>query len=232
MSDDAAASLAAYASLKRERPELFDSRDDGGPGGIRLVTRPEDFASVRAAVESSRDRSRTDGRDTRIGVLAHDPHMLLLRDPVILPDGSPGLYNRVVEGRCVAALPIVRDRIVLIRIFRHGLRRWCWEFPRGGADEGEPLELAVRRELAEEIGARTRSLTDLGDFSPGGSTLAIVGRLFAAYLDDVGEPNRKEGISDIMLASTSEVERMITSAEIIDGFTLAVFLRARLAGLV
>jgi putative (di)nucleoside polyphosphate hydrolase len=32
---------------------------------------------------------------------------------------------------------------------------WCWQFPQGGVDEGEDLEVAARRELAEETGIRT-----------------------------------------------------------------------------
>lgn len=35
-----------------------------------------------------------------------------------------------------------------------------WQFPQGGVDEGENLEAAARRELAEETGART--ITYLG----------------------------------------------------------------------
>jgi ADP-ribose pyrophosphatase len=137
-----------------------------------------------------------------------------------------------VEVPSVAVLPIFDGRPVLIRIFRHGLREWTWEFPRGGRDPGEPAEVTVRRELREEIGADIRELIPLGDFSPGGSSLAIRADLYAAHIDSVGQPENADNIAQVKVVDVAECEQMIRSSQIKDGFSLSLFLRARLAGLV
>jgi len=49
------------------------------------------------------------------------------------------------------------------------------------------------------------------------------GSVFLAYVTEDGE---------IKVFDTVEVERMIRASEMIDGFSLALFLRARLAGIV
>jgi ADP-ribose pyrophosphatase len=218
-----------YFRIMRERPELFHN---GDASGIEVLTSPD---AIRAAQESARDirqKRGLDVSDLRVGVLASDPYMLILRDAVRFVDGSLGLYNRIVEVPSVAVLPLLDGRPVLIKIFRHGLRDWCWEFPRGGRDRGEPSEASVRRELREEIGAEIRDLVALGDFTPGGSSLSIRADLYAAHIDRVGEPEHADNISEVRVVEVGECEALIRSSQIIDGFSLALFLRARLAGLV
>lgn len=218
-----------YARLMRERPELFRNQPDSG---VEVLTAPDE---IRAAQESAR-RARAgrgmDVSDLRVGVLATDPYMTIVRDAVRFSDGTLGLYNRIVEVKSVAVLPLLAGRPVLIRIFRHGLRDWSWEFPRGGCDPGESAELTVRRELHEEIGANITELVPLGEFTPGGSSLAIRANLFAAHIDGIGRPDRGDGIGDIKVFETAQVERMVRASEMIDGFSLSLFLRARLAGIV
>jgi ADP-ribose diphosphatase len=223
------AMLDRYLSLMRERPELFAN---AAGDGIEILTSRDAIAAAQKSAGSTRSRQGLDASDLRVGVIASDPYMLILRDAVRFPDGSLGLYNRIVEIHSVAALPLLNGVPVLVRIFRHGLRDWWLEFPRGGCDVGEAPEAAVRRELREEIGAEVRDLVPLGEFTPGGSSLSIRAQLYAAHIDAIGSPDRGDGIASIEVLAAAEVERLIRASRIIDGFTLATFLRARLAGVV
>lgn len=218
-----------YLALLRDRPDLFANHP---AGGIEILTDPEEIALAREAALSHREATGLDVSDTRVGLLARDPYMTVVRDAVRFPDGSLGLYNRIVETSPVAVLPLLHDLPVLIRVFRHGLRDWSLEFPRGGADRGETPEVAARREVIEETGATIAELQPLGQFTPGGSSLAIRAHLFVARIDQIGASDPLEGIEDARAYPVADVERLISDGEIIDGFTMALFLRARLRRLI
>ncbi|MGA9301929.1 MAG: NUDIX hydrolase [Bradyrhizobium sp.] len=221
--------LDGYLALLRDRPDWFANHP---AGGIEILTNPGEIALARAAALSHRAAAGLDVSDTRAGLLAKDPYMTVVRDAVRFPDGSLGLYNRIVETSPVAVLPLLDDLPVLIRVFRHGLRDWSLEFPRGGADRGETPEAAARREVIEETGATKAELQPLGEFTPGGSSLSIRAHLFVARIDQIGVSDPLEGIEEAQAYPVADVERLIGDGVIIDGFTMALFLRARLRQLI
>jgi ADP-ribose diphosphatase len=220
---------AGYRQLMRQQPEWFCNNPRGG---ITILTSDADIE--RACMEAERYRAahRLSVTDLRAGLLARDAYMTIVRDAVRFPDGSFGLYNRIIETAPVAVLPLLGGRPVTMKVFRHGLRDWSLEFPRGGCDPGESPEASAIRELKEEIGANAVSLTPLGEFTPGGSSLSIRAHLFAAEIDAIGRHDPLEGVEDVRAMDIACVEQKIVSNEIIDGFSLALFTRARLAGLI
>jgi len=218
-----------YFKLMRERPDLFENNS---ASGIEILTRPDEIRAAQESTRRTRQMRNLDVSDLRVGLLGTDPYMIILRDAVRFSDGTLGLYNRIVETRCVAVLPLLSNCPVLIRIFRHALRSWSLEFPRGGYDPGETSEMTVHRELREEIGANIRELIPLGDFTPGGASLSVRADLYAALIDGVGKPDRADNITEIKVVGVAKVEELIRSSQIIDGFSLSLFLRARLAGIV
>lgn len=222
-------SLKKYLDFIKEKPDLFENHSNGG---IKIIHDPEEISRIQDDVYEHRLNQGMDVSDTRVGLLARDPYMTVVRDAVRFSDGSPGLYNRILETSPVAILPVFKGQPVLIKVFRHGLRDWSLEFPRGAADPGETLEEAARRELYEEIGGQTVHIKSLGTFTPGGSSLSIKAELFFAEVDALGPSDPLESIISVKPYSVSEVENFIAKNEIIDGFTMALFLRARLKGLI
>jgi ADP-ribose pyrophosphatase len=221
--------VARYLELLERQPELGQNAPDAG---IELLTDRRLIEMAREAARQTRAAHDQDTSDLRVGVLASDPYMTVLRDAVRFGNGSYGLYNRIFENPCIAVLPLLDGQAVIIRVFRHGLRQWSLEFPRGGVEPDETHEQAARRELREEIGANALELIDTGEFTPGGSALAIRARLYVARIDEIRHVDLGESISEATAVGTANLEALIRSGEIIDGFSLALFARARLLGLV
>ena len=69
-------------------------------------------------------------------------------------------------GNWVNIVPLTPDRdVVMIRQYRHGSREVTLEIPGGAVDETDPAE-AAKRELAEETGYESASITLLGAVNP------------------------------------------------------------------
>lgn len=219
--------LQRYFALVREQPERFVNP----PGDIYEILLERDRIG-HAQAEAARQR-RQDAQtvaDTRVGVLADDPYLTVLRDAVRFADGTYGLYNRLLVPSGAAVLPILDGAVVLLYRFRHGTRAWHLEAPRGAFSGVSTHDEDARRELLEEIGAETRELIDLGEMHATTGCLDEAHHLYLAHIDAIGLPDRHEAIVDIRTIPVAETERLIASGAITDGPTLALFLRARLRG--
>lgn len=97
-------------------------------------------------------------------------------------NGSSVTRDFVDHTGAVAILAMdERDRVLLIRQYRHPVRARLWEIPAGLLDvNGEKARDAAERELAEEADLEATTWSVLADYytSPGGSDEAI--RIFLA----------------------------------------------------
>lgn len=91
-------------------------------------------------------------------------------DKVRLPDGRTATWERVKHPGAVGIVPLDDDdRIVMVRQYRHAVRKVLLEIPAGKLDPGEdPVDCAVR-ELAEEVNRKASEMVPLSVFynSPG-----------------------------------------------------------------
>ncbi len=74
-------------------------------------------------------------------------------------------YVRHPGAAAVVALDD-RDRVCLVRQYRHGILDFLWEIPAGKLDPGEPPQICAVRELREETGVTAQRWTPLGTFLP------------------------------------------------------------------
>ncbi|MFA1548170.1 NUDIX domain-containing protein [Actinomadura chokoriensis] len=104
----------------------------------------------------------------------HGPVFGVRRDRVEMPrgDGTEIVGRDVVEH--IGAVGVLalddRDRVLLLRQYRHAVGRLLWEAPAGLRDvDGEPLHKLAERELLEEAGYRAERWDTLVDVytSPG-----------------------------------------------------------------
>jgi 8-oxo-dGTP pyrophosphatase MutT (NUDIX family) len=127
----------------------------------------------------------------------------------------------------VAVLPIVDDKIGLLRIYRHAIQCYLWEIPRGFVDPGESVRSSALRELEEETGlaCAATDLESLGIVAPEPGILAARAHLFVARCCRMVRPFSGEefGHIDFRLFEPAQVLALHDAGEIQDSTTLMAY---------
>jgi ADP-ribose pyrophosphatase len=121
-----------------------------------------------------------------------------------------------------------RQRVCMVRQYRHGIMDFLWEIPAGKLDPGEPPANCAVRELAEETGVTARRWAPLGSFLPAPGIFTEIIHLFLAQDLDVGAaaPDADEDLVIQWLPLEEAVER-VQSGEWNDGKTALALWRAQ-----
>ena len=219
-------SLVEYFALIEQHPELVANQS----APIKIIRNVKTIQNWR---------KENPNPENKIGVLMQDKYITVLRDLVKFSDGEIAGYDRILNtagfrngGMGSVILPVMDRKILLIKIFRHSIRQWSIEIPRGfGEPNTSSLETAYN-ELFEEIGGRI--MNDLMPLGVLHNNTGLDGngvQLYLAYLDKIGVPRKEEGIEKIVWVNTIQLETMIEKGEITDAFTISTYARARLKGL-
>ena len=129
-----------YRELMLSESELF--RNSGEQGEIRILTDQKEILQVERQLQRE------------IGIVYEDEYIRLVRDAVVFPDMSKGTYIRILSCRpesAAAVLPVSGGKILLLRHFRHSLRKWVWEIPRGFGEPSLTAEENAEKELERSI---------------------------------------------------------------------------------
>jgi ADP-ribose pyrophosphatase len=222
-----------YENIIKEHSDLFENTNSP----IKIIT---DINRIRDWQENQRAKLSAEGKPLEwadIGVVLNDPYIVVIRDLVEFPSGQVGGYFRLInradlnDGQGVVILCEKEGKYLLLNQYRHPVRSWNYEVPRGFGEPGVVAEEQAKIEILEEVGGEIDELIDLGVYYINTGLEANKVKLFYAKLKSIGQPSEDEGIESYLWVSLMEFEEMIASAKIADGFTIAVYTRAKLRGL-
>jgi ADP-ribose pyrophosphatase len=148
------------------------------------------------------------------------------RDEVVLEKERP--VSRVVVEHVGAAaiIPIDGDgKIFFVRQYRHAAKQRVLEIPAGTLSKGEAPEICAMRELEEEIGYKTDSVTYLNKFYPAiGYSNEVIYVYYAKNLVKTAQNLDPDEYILVEKYSAQEALELIKTGEIIDAKTIAAIL--------
>lgn len=211
----AANALDRYLALVAAHPNLMAQPGDPRRGEIVILTERPRIEAVERGVQrryAALYDAPTARAASRAGLVMQDPYTLIVRDAVMFPDGSTGLYRRhftpvALDGGSPGAycLPILPDgRVVLVREYRHQERAWRIGPPGGFREAGETDVAAAAREAREETGLTVDGLSQLGVLDVDGERVPLfVGR--ALPNKSRAQPDAGEALGGIVALSGAEL---------------------------
>ena len=143
-------------------------------------------------------------------------------DKAHFPNGREHDMAIVKHPPSVVLIPLQDDgQVVMIRQYRHALRRELWELPAGSLDPGEPPEAAAARECEEEIGLvptrieRLRGLYPTPGYCDEEMIFFRLSGLRPPPPDSPHEPDDDEDIQSRVM-TIAEAKAMVARGEVVD----------------
>ena len=129
----------------------------------------------------------------------------------------------------VAVLPIIANKIGLMRVWRHQLNKFMWQSPAGFVEQGTNAEENAQRELKEETGFRAMKLIDLGRFcTDSGLVDGFINLFIANELIRVKEKVDLEiGASDMYWFKSLELQALLKNSS--GDFGMSTYLACKFA---
>ena len=156
-----------------------------------------------------------------------------VKDRIQNKHGKVFEHETIQHPGAVVILPILSDgRLVLIEQYRHSVGEVLLELPAGTLEAGEDPSECAGRELQEEIGMAARQLIPLGEQWPAPGFCNERQYLFCAQdlYESRAEADEDEDISTLFM-TRKQVEAAIIEGRLKDAKSIALFMKAMLAGM-
>ena len=129
-------------------------------------------------------------------------------------DGEEKIYIRAIRRNYSTIVPFIsKNKVLVIRSYRHLIDSIQLEAPSGYIEEGESPSQAAERELEEETGYKAKKIVSLGYYTLDYSMFEQTGNIFAAYDLANNNNNNTEGKSRQSLGKMEKIEIDTVSIE-------------------
>lgn len=156
------------------------------------------------------------------------PLFKVFEDIVELPNGLKLDYYWVEKIPVVVVLPVLSDKIILVKQYRYPIKSDSLELPAGHIWPEEKPEECAKRELKEETGFTANRIEKLLEYHPSTEYSDQVYYIFIAEELKEGEKNQeKYEIIDLKLLTVESVTKRIMNGDITDGRTITAVLLAK-----
>jgi ADP-ribose pyrophosphatase YjhB (NUDIX family) len=153
----------------------------------------------------------------------HEPYIVLRKDVCKQPNGKivPAYYVAELP-MSVIVFPVVDNKVMLIKQYRHPVEEVLWELPGGFSEKNESASVAALRELEEETGYKFSSVKELGKTAANPGILNNYTHIFIAngnYEKTLQQHDEHEDIH-LQFFSFEELIEMIRNNEILQSMHL------------
>ena len=178
------------------------------------------------------NEKRLEWRVLHAEAMLHTPVLDVMNQHEVSEAGPYGDYVAIRCPDWVMVIPVLGDRFVLVRQWRHAAQQITVEFPGGVRDSGEDPAETAARELLEETGFRAGRLTKLGACSP---NPALFSNTFHCYLAEELTATGEQHLDgdEVLSCETRPISEVLNAfggpefSHALMGTALAFYLRSR-----
>jgi ADP-ribose pyrophosphatase len=147
----------------------------------------------------------------------------LIQENVTLDNGVTTDMEFVVHPGATAIIAMLDEsRVILLKQYRHTLRKYIWEIPAGTLDPQESVINCAKRELIEETGYAAGQWQKLGEITPvPGYSDEQIHVYLATDLEPAEQDLDRDEIIDVHAVEYREALKMIKTGKIQDAKSIA-----------
>ncbi|MFY9795341.1 MAG: NUDIX hydrolase, partial [Candidatus Nitrosopolaris sp.] len=151
----------------------------------------------------------------------------LYEDKVEVRTGKVTHYTWYKSPDVAVIVPFLdKDTLVMIRQYRHPLRKVLLEFPAGHIEADEDSEKTARRELLEETGYQAKEIEEVYTYNPSVNISKQIIHVFRAkdLIEGEYKHDSVEDIRKIEIVAGEELKHMIIEGKVENAGTLIGYL--------